>query len=105
MLYGDFVCYICMIFFFEKKHSKAARAPTQLAWFFLNFLLEKNLIGGVARTDAAGSRTRGESHCLIIGDPGTDTQTFSVFGTHTVSTVPERTRSQSFRYMVHILGH
>jgi hypothetical protein len=29
-----------------------------------------SLIGGVARVDACGTRIRGESHCLIIGDPG-----------------------------------
>ena len=25
---------------------------------------------GATRCDASGARTRGESHCLIIGDPG-----------------------------------
>lgn len=29
-----------------------------------------SLIGGVARVDPSGTRIRGESHCLIIGDPG-----------------------------------
>lgn len=53
------------------------------------------MIGGVTRTDAAGSRTRGESHCLIIGDPGADTQMFSVYGARIISAAPQRTRPQT----------
>lgn len=29
------------------------------------------IIGGVSRTDPSGTRTRGESHMLLVGDPGT----------------------------------
>eukprot|EP00049_Salpingoeca_infusionum_P027022 m.29682 g.29682 ORF g.29682 m.29682 type:complete len:1174 (+) comp9194_c0_seq2:221-3742(+) len=34
------------------------------------------VVGGVPQIDAAGSRTRGESHLLLVGDPGTGKSQF-----------------------------
>ena len=46
----------------------SSSSPPALGQVKLSLLLA--LIGGVPRSDTAGTRTRGESHCLIIGDPG-----------------------------------
>jgi hypothetical protein len=38
-------------------------------WHSLN-LVTLTLIGGVQHVDASGSKIRGESHLLLVGDPG-----------------------------------
>ena len=40
-------------------------------YFIFSFLFLVYKIGGVPRTDPNGTRIRGESHMLIVGDPGT----------------------------------
>eukprot|EP00045_Choanoeca_perplexa_P010769 m.111579 g.111579 ORF g.111579 m.111579 type:complete len:170 (+) comp15387_c0_seq6:1121-1630(+) len=40
--------------------------------------------GGVAQTDAAGTRTRGESHMLLVGDPGTGKSQFLKYASQLV---------------------
>jgi DNA helicase MCM9 len=39
--------------------------------FILKLALMLTLLGGVTRTDGSGQRVRGETHLLLIGDPGT----------------------------------
>lgn len=34
------------------------------------FAVALTLIGGVQHVDASGTRVRGESHLLLVGDPG-----------------------------------
>lgn len=46
-------------------------APQIFGNYLLKLILAMSLIGGVEYTDPSGSRIRGESHLLIVGDPGT----------------------------------
>ncbi len=45
--------------------------PQIFGLYLLKLILAMSLIGGVAYKDPSGSRIRGESHLLIVGDPGT----------------------------------
>lgn len=45
--------------------------PQIYGMYLLKMIVAMSLIGGVSYTDPSGSRIRGESHLLIVGDPGT----------------------------------
>lgn len=45
--------------------------PQIYGMYLLKLIVTLSLIGGVSYTDPSGSRIRGESHLLIVGDPGT----------------------------------
>lgn len=45
--------------------------PQIYGMYLLKLIVSLSLIGGVSYTDPSGSRIRGESHLLIVGDPGT----------------------------------
>jgi DNA helicase MCM9 len=45
--------------------------PQLYGLYMVKLAVLMTLIGGVAHTDPSGTRTRGESHLLLIGDPGT----------------------------------
>ena len=47
--------------------------PQVFGLFVVKLSLLLTLIGGVGSTDPSGLRIRGESHMLMIGDPGTGT--------------------------------
>lgn len=45
--------------------------PQIYGMYLLKLIVSLSLIGGVSYTDPSGSRIRGESHLLVVGDPGT----------------------------------
>lgn len=45
--------------------------PQIYGMYLLKMIMAMSLIGGVPYSDPSGSRIRGESHLLIVGDPGT----------------------------------
>lgn len=45
--------------------------PQLYGMYITKLIVAMSLIGGVARRDESGSNIRGESHLLIVGDPGT----------------------------------
>ncbi|KAK4536279.1 hypothetical protein CDCA_CDCA08G2304 [Cyanidium caldarium] len=48
-----------------------AVCPQLYGMYFAKLVLLLSLIGGVPQCDASGTRVRGESHLLLVGDPGT----------------------------------
>lgn len=45
--------------------------PQIYGMYFLKLVLSMSLVGGVSYRDPSGTRIRGESHLLLVGDPGT----------------------------------
>lgn len=45
--------------------------PQIYGMYLLKLILAMSLVGGVSYRDPSGTRIRGESHLLIVGDPGT----------------------------------
>lgn len=45
--------------------------PQIFGMYLLKLILAMSLIGGVSYKDPSGARIRGESHLLLVGDPGT----------------------------------
>lgn len=48
----------------------ASLCPQVYGLYVVKLAVGMVLAGGVARRDATGIRTRGESHLLLVGDPG-----------------------------------
>ncbi|KAH7423011.1 hypothetical protein KP509_12G035300 [Ceratopteris richardii] len=53
--------------------------PQIYGLFTVKLAVALTLIGGVQHTDASGTRIRGESHLLLVGDPGTGKSQFLKF--------------------------
>ncbi|EDO42446.1 predicted protein [Nematostella vectensis] len=59
-----------------RNHILASFCPQVYGLYAVKLAVTLILMGGVQRVDASGTRVRGESHMLLIGDPGTGKSQF-----------------------------
>lgn len=56
--------------FTARNHILASFCPQVYGLYVIKLAVTLVLIGGVQRVDNSGTRVRGESHLLLVGDPG-----------------------------------
>ena len=55
-----------------RNHILSSFCPQVYGLYVVKLAVTLVLIGGVQRVDNSGTRVRGESHMLLVGDPGKD---------------------------------
>ena len=53
-----------------RNHILSSFCPQVYGLYAVKLAVALILVGGVQRVDASGTRVRGESHLLLVGDPG-----------------------------------